>query len=77
MYVLQIYGSCTFCKRKTRGKTQFWIEHAALYTLTNHNKELLKAVWQDCKAATYTEKTKAEKIYMTLKLEIFTVSVTY
>ena len=28
MYVLQSYRSCTFCKRKTRGDTQFWIELA-------------------------------------------------
>ena len=29
LYVLQSYRSCTFCKRKTRGETQFWIELAA------------------------------------------------
>ena len=28
-----------------------------------------------CKAATYTEKTKTENVYVTLKLEMFTVSV--
>ena len=39
------------------------------------NKKPLKAVWPDCKAATYTEKTKAENMYVTLKLEMFTVSV--
>ena len=38
MYVLQSYRSCTFCKRKTRGETQFWIEFAAPRTLTNHNE---------------------------------------
>ena len=27
-----------FCKRKTRGETQFWIELAAPYKLANHNK---------------------------------------
>ena len=27
------------------------------------------------KVATYTEKTKAENVYVTLKLEMFTVSV--
>ena len=27
-----------FCKRKTRGETQFWIELAAPYTHANHNK---------------------------------------
>ena len=37
----------------------------------------LKAVWPDCKAATYSEKTKAEKMYVTLKLEMFTVSKKY
>ena len=36
MYVLQSYRSCTFCKRKTRGDTQFWIELAAPYTLANN-----------------------------------------
>ena len=35
LYVLQSYRSCTFCKRKTRGETQFWIELAAPYTLAN------------------------------------------
>ena len=29
LYVLQSYRSCTFCKHKTRGETQFWIELAA------------------------------------------------
>ena len=38
MYVLQSYRSCTFCKRKTRGETQFWIELAAPCTLANHNE---------------------------------------
>ena len=38
LYVLQSYRSCTFCKRKTRGETQFWIELAALCTLANHNE---------------------------------------
>ena len=33
LHVLQSYRSCTFCKRKTRGKTQFWIELAAPCTL--------------------------------------------
>ena len=37
-YVLQNYRSCTFCKRKTRGETQFWIELAAPCTLANHNE---------------------------------------
>ena len=27
-----------FCKRKTRGETQFWIKLAALGTLANHNE---------------------------------------
>ena len=36
LYVLQSYPSCTFCKRKTRGETQFWIELAAPCTLVNH-----------------------------------------
>ena len=38
LYVLQSYRSCTFCKRKTRGETQFWIELAASYTLANNNE---------------------------------------
>ena len=38
LYVLQSRRSCTFCKHKTRGETQFLIEPAALYTLTNHNE---------------------------------------
>ena len=38
LYVLQSYRSCTFCKRKTRGETQSWIELAALCTLANHNE---------------------------------------
>ena len=38
MYVLQSYRSCTFCKRKTRGETQFWIELAALFPLANYNE---------------------------------------
>ena len=38
LYVLQSYRSCTFCKRKTRGETQFWIELAAPYTLSNDNE---------------------------------------
>ena len=38
MYVLQSYRSCTFCKHKTRGATQFWIELAARCTLTNHDE---------------------------------------
>ena len=38
MYVLQSYESCAFCKRKTRGETQFLMELAAPYTLANHNK---------------------------------------
>ena len=37
-YVLQSYRSCTFCKRKTRGEAQFWIDLAAPYTLANHNE---------------------------------------
>ena len=37
LYVLQSYRSCTFCKRKSRGETQFWIELAAPYTLANNN----------------------------------------
>ena len=37
LYVLQSYRSCTFCKHKTRGETQFWIE-LARYTLANHNE---------------------------------------
>ena len=36
MHVLQSYRYCTFCKRKTRGETQFWIELAAPCTLANH-----------------------------------------
>ena len=35
MYVLQSYCSCTFCKRKTRGETQFLIELATPYRLAN------------------------------------------
>ena len=38
MYGLQSYRFCTFCKRKTRGETQFWIELAAPCTLANHNE---------------------------------------
>ena len=38
LYVLQSYRSCTFCKRKTRGETQFWIELAAPYTLSNNDE---------------------------------------
>ena len=38
LYVLQSYRSCTFCKRKTRGETQFWVELAAPYTLANNNE---------------------------------------
>ena len=38
LYVLQSYRSCTFCKHKTRGETQFLIELAAPCTLTNHNE---------------------------------------
>ena len=38
LYVLQNYRSCTFCKPKTRGETQFWIELAAPYTLANNNE---------------------------------------
>ena len=38
LYVLQSYRSCTFCKRKTRGETQFWIELAAPCTLANLNE---------------------------------------
>ena len=38
LYVLQSYHSCTFCKRKNRGETQFWIELAAPYTLANNNE---------------------------------------
>ena len=38
LYVLQSYHSCTFCKRKTRGETQFWIELAAQSTLANYNE---------------------------------------
>ena len=38
LYVLQSYRSCTFCKRKTRGETQFWIELAAPCTLANHKE---------------------------------------
>ena len=38
LYVLQSYRSCTFCKRKTRGETQFWIELAAPYTLANNDE---------------------------------------
>ena len=32
-------------------------------------------VWGKDGIATYTEKTKAENVYVTLKLEMFTVSV--
>ena len=38
MYVLQIYRSCTFCKRKTRDETQFLIELQTPCTLANHNE---------------------------------------
>ena len=38
LYVLQSCRSCTFCERKTRGETQFWIELAAPSTLANHNE---------------------------------------
>ena len=38
LYVLQSYRSWTFCKRKTRGETKFWIELAAPCTLANHNE---------------------------------------
>ena len=38
LYVLQNYRSCTFCKRKPRGETQFWIELAAPCTLASHNE---------------------------------------
>ena len=38
LYVLQSYRSCTFCKRKIRGETKFWIELAAPCTLRNHNE---------------------------------------
>ena len=38
MYALQSYHSWTFCKRKTRGKTQFLTEPAAPYTLANNNE---------------------------------------
>ena len=38
LYVLQSYRSCTFCKRKTRGETQFWIKLAAPSTFANHNE---------------------------------------
>ena len=38
LYVLQSYHSSTFCKRKTRGKMQFWIEDAAQYILANRNE---------------------------------------
>ena len=38
VYVLQSYRSCTLCKRKTRGETQFWIKLAAPCTLANHNE---------------------------------------
>ena len=40
LYVLQSYRSCTFCKRKTRGETQFGIELAAPYTLANSNETI-------------------------------------
>ena len=35
---MRSYRSFTFCKRKTRGETQFWIELAASCTLANHNE---------------------------------------
>ena len=38
LYVLQSYRPCTFCKRKTRGETQFWIELAAPYILSINNE---------------------------------------
>ena len=38
LYVLQSYRSCTFCKRKTRGETQFLIKLAAPCTLANYNE---------------------------------------
>ena len=38
LYILQSYCSCIFCKRKTRGETQFRIELAAPCTLANHNE---------------------------------------
>ena len=36
--VLQSYRSCTLCKCKTRGETQFWTELAAPCTLANYNE---------------------------------------
>ena len=49
LYVLQSYCSCTFCKRKTRGEMQFWIELAAPCTLANHNEinsdDTLLLIW--------------------------------
>ena len=38
LYILQSYRSCIFCKRKTRGETQLWIELAFPCTLANHNE---------------------------------------
>ena len=38
IYVLQSYRSCTFCKHRTRGETQFWIKLAAPCWLANHNE---------------------------------------
>ena len=38
LYILQSYCSCTFCKRKTRGETQFWIGLATPCTLSNDNE---------------------------------------
>ena len=41
LHIMQSYRSCTLCKRKTRGKTQFWIALAAPTApsiLTNYNE---------------------------------------
>ena len=38
LYCLAELPFFTFCKRKTRGETQFWIELAAPCTLANHNE---------------------------------------
>ena len=38
LYVLQSYHSCSFCKRKTRVETQFWIELTASCTFANQNE---------------------------------------
>ena len=38
MFILQSYCCCTFCMRKTGGKTQYWIQLVAPCTLANYNE---------------------------------------